>query len=237
MHVPIISKQASHPFLACWPWSVVVALILAMMAAVVLHNCNVSEVRARCRRVPANMHTFEWAIRAYAADAAGRNPERIRDVFPYMPGGANRPGGSAGTPPFNPVNYGDAPIVEVTPGSMYGNGGKTGTPGQVGFLYDAPSGARIFGCFAEDGNPYRPEFMETWKYPVVELSQIDPKNLRDMKDMELARSIRQSGQSLDAPCVVIVRCRRDGRFAIWEFKPSGHLIAGNTGKRLILSNE
>lgn len=91
----------------------VVVVIIGILAAIALPNFIGAQMKAKIAQVKANMHTCQLASESYATDTAGIYATSGASLAAYYPGGANSPGGSAGSYPMNPFN-GQADTPQTT---------------------------------------------------------------------------------------------------------------------------
>jgi prepilin-type N-terminal cleavage/methylation domain-containing protein len=81
----------------------VVVVIIGILAAIALPNFIGAQQKAKTASVKGNMRTVQIAAESYATDSGGAYGANVTAIGPYLPGGSNTLGGTAGANPMNPV--------------------------------------------------------------------------------------------------------------------------------------
>jgi prepilin-type N-terminal cleavage/methylation domain-containing protein len=81
----------------------VVVVIIGILAAIALPNFIGAQNRAKAATVKGNMHTVQIAAEAYSTDSGGSYGANPLAIQPYLPGGSQSLGGTAGANPTNPI--------------------------------------------------------------------------------------------------------------------------------------
>ena len=96
----------------------VVVVIIGILAAIALPNFIGAQKKAKVSSVKANMHTYQICAESYGTDMGGVYGLDTAAISPYLPGGTNTPGGTAGTAPNNPFTAAPTAAAAATDNSV-----------------------------------------------------------------------------------------------------------------------
>jgi hypothetical protein len=117
-----------------------------------------ARMKAQQAQTLGNMRTIQIAVESYATDSGGTYPTNISEAAPYLPGGSNKIGGTAGSWPPNAFGGADTPpynakivsLAQVQKMRKMPPQITPGKPGEVG--YSVFNNNLNYAIIGTDGN-------------------------------------------------------------------------------------